>query len=157
MKKKDEIELEIDAQVKILEGNSMVGMDGPLVDREGFPRDDIDVYQVREARNKIICLGNDHKALMKQIEAQLYSIHAEAKDNGTTRIPIIGDTSTDPPRAFAHITMVTEGSPSHNAGLRVGDRVIEFGSIAADNFNGLNDISGVVQHSVGVGRPRLFR
>ena len=32
-----------------------VGMDGPLVDTEGFPRADIDVYSVRHARHGIIC------------------------------------------------------------------------------------------------------
>lgn len=31
-----------------------VGMKGPLVDNEGFPRADIDVYAVRVARNKTI-------------------------------------------------------------------------------------------------------
>ena len=30
-------------------------MKGPLVDAEGFPRSDIDVYSVRIARNRIIC------------------------------------------------------------------------------------------------------
>lgn len=30
-------------------------MNGPLVDAEGFPRDDIDLYQVRSARHDIIC------------------------------------------------------------------------------------------------------
>ena len=30
-------------------------MDGPLVDREGYPRSDIDVYAVRTARHKILC------------------------------------------------------------------------------------------------------
>lgn len=29
-------------------------MDDPLVDREGFPRADIDVYAVRVARNHLI-------------------------------------------------------------------------------------------------------
>ena len=29
-------------------------MKGPLVDNEGYPRSDIDVYAVRQARNKII-------------------------------------------------------------------------------------------------------
>ena len=32
-----------------------VGMTGPLVDEEGFPRSDIDVYAVRTARNRVIC------------------------------------------------------------------------------------------------------
>lgn len=30
-------------------------MDDPLVDAEGFPRNDIDINQVRLARNRIIC------------------------------------------------------------------------------------------------------
>ena len=30
-------------------------MDGPLLDNEGYPRNDIDVYTVRHARHKIIC------------------------------------------------------------------------------------------------------
>lgn len=32
-----------------------VGLDDPLVDAEGYPRQDIDVYQVRHARHRIIC------------------------------------------------------------------------------------------------------
>lgn len=41
-----------------------------LVDDQGFPRDDIDVYQVRTARHNIIC-----KYLCKQfIHLQSYSI-----------------------------------------------------------------------------------
>lgn len=31
-------------------------MDEPLVDREGYPRNDIDVAAVRLARNRIICM-----------------------------------------------------------------------------------------------------
>ena len=30
-------------------------MDGPLVDAEQFPRTDIDLYTVRQARHRIIC------------------------------------------------------------------------------------------------------
>lgn len=36
-----------------------VGMDGPLIDREGYPRADIDVYTVRKARQRIICKYQD--------------------------------------------------------------------------------------------------
>lgn len=32
-----------------------VGMHGRLVDGEGYPRTDIDVYAVRTARHRIIC------------------------------------------------------------------------------------------------------
>ncbi len=45
-----------------------VGMKGALVDREGFPRGDVDIYVVRTARQKVLCLQNDHKSLMKLLE-----------------------------------------------------------------------------------------
>ena len=31
-----------------------VGVSGPLVDNNGYPRNDIDVYAVRTARNRVI-------------------------------------------------------------------------------------------------------
>ena len=46
MKQKDNLEEEIKALNQVLESQK-VGMDDPLVDAEGFPRADIDVYQVR--------------------------------------------------------------------------------------------------------------
>lgn len=52
-----------------------VGMNEPLVDANGFPRNDIDVHQIRMARNKIICLTNDARNLMKQIEEKLFKFH----------------------------------------------------------------------------------
>lgn len=33
-------------------------MDDPLVDSEGFPRSDIDVYAVRTARHRILCTSS---------------------------------------------------------------------------------------------------
>lgn len=35
-------------------------------------------------------------------------------------------------------------------GLRVGDEVVEFGSVNAANFQNLQNIASVVQHSEGV-------
>lgn len=51
-------------------------MQDPLVERDGFPRNDIDVHQVRHARHQIICLQNDLKALMLDIERGLHDVHA---------------------------------------------------------------------------------
>lgn len=54
MEEKDRIENEIREQTAVLESNN-VGMSDPLVDADGFPRGDIDVYKVRHARHRIIC------------------------------------------------------------------------------------------------------
>ena len=35
-------------------------------------------------------------------------------------------------------------------GLMVDDKVILFGSVTADNFQGLQNIAAIVQHSIGV-------
>ncbi len=58
-------------------------MDKPLVDAEGFPRSDIDVYQVREARNKVAHLRHDAVDILNQIEKSLHSIHAQARGDRT--------------------------------------------------------------------------
>lgn len=52
-------------------------MNEPLVDADGFPRNDIDVYQCRNARHQIIYLQNDLKVLIKEIEKGLEAVHAE--------------------------------------------------------------------------------
>lgn len=41
---------------------------GPLVDQDGFPRGDIDIYMVRTKRHRFAVLQTDHKETMKQIE-----------------------------------------------------------------------------------------
>ena len=43
----------------------------------GFPRADIDVYQVRHARHSIRTKSNDLKDVLKKIESGLHNIHAQ--------------------------------------------------------------------------------
>ncbi|XP_020603041.1 26S proteasome non-ATPase regulatory subunit 9-like [Orbicella faveolata] len=80
MAKKDAIEQEIKEFQDVLESQKGVGMHGKLIDDENYPRSDIDVYAVRVARNRIICLQNDHKALMKEIEEGIHEVHARARE-----------------------------------------------------------------------------
>jgi 26S proteasome non-ATPase regulatory subunit 9 len=81
-------------------------MNQALVDREGFPRSDIDVVAVRTARHSIIGefhgfvelfghynqneslklhieLTNDHKEIMKQIEQAILGLHQDNRPNPT--------------------------------------------------------------------------
>ncbi|CCF73947.1 26S proteasome non-ATPase regulatory subunit 9 [Babesia microti strain RI] len=52
-----------------------VGLKQPLVDKEGFPLSDIDICTVANARHKLICLGNDLKQLMAEVEQRLIDYH----------------------------------------------------------------------------------
>ncbi|XP_062399614.1 26S proteasome non-ATPase regulatory subunit 9 isoform X2 [Sardina pilchardus] len=149
VKKKDEIEEQIKAYYDVLEDGG-VGMEGPLVDVEGFPRADLDLYQIRTARHSISCLQNDHKALMLEIEAALHQLHAHerAKREQDQQEEAMEQERTLPP-AFARVDHVTQGSPASQAGLRVEDEIIEFGSVNPGNFQNLQNIASVVQHSEG--------
>ncbi|KAL3837488.1 hypothetical protein ACJMK2_022841 [Sinanodonta woodiana] len=152
MKRRDEIEAEIKELGDVLESQGGVGMKGPLVDAEGFPRADIDVYSVRHARHHIIRLQNDHKALMKEIEEELYKIHADARmerEMAGNQSPIPMEIEDIPQEPFAIVDRVDEGSPALTAGLNVGDRITQFGSITKEKFQSLQNIGTVVQHSVG--------
>src|ERR1700722_20801667 len=65
--RKDGLEQDISAQFSILQANNATLHTPPLVDSEGFPRADIDVYAVRHARVKIIELKNDLRSVMDEI------------------------------------------------------------------------------------------
>ena len=77
MQRKEGIEAELDAQFSILKAHNCT-MQTALVDEEGFPRADIDVYAVRHARVRIIELRNDHKAVMDDILKGLQGVYNPA-------------------------------------------------------------------------------
>ncbi|XP_003974932.3 26S proteasome non-ATPase regulatory subunit 9 [Takifugu rubripes] len=152
IKKKDNIEEQIKAYFDVLEDQG-VGIEDSLVDEEGYPRADVNLYQIRTARHSISCLQNDHKAIMVEIEQALHRLHASEKakrekdETEAQEEAMEQQTSLPPP--FALVDAVTQGSPASGAGLHVGDEVIEFGSVTAANFQNLQNIASVVQHSEG--------
>ncbi|KAK1132564.1 hypothetical protein K0M31_013947 [Melipona bicolor] len=147
MKDKDKIESDLEALKEILDINH-VGMEDSLVDCEGYPRNDIDVYQMRHVRHKIICLRNDHKALMNKIEEGLHKVHALARNQTESPSPtttvIQDNVQLDP---FLKVNLVSPGSPADIAGIQVDDLILEFGSIDCRNFKSLKDIGTLVQNS----------
>ncbi|KAG8146044.1 putative 26S proteasome non-ATPase regulatory subunit 9-like protein, partial [Naja naja] len=147
LKKKDEIEAQIKAYYEVLQDQKGVGMNEPLVDAEGYPRADVDIYQVRTARHNIICLQNDHKALMQQVEQGLHQLHAREKekhnrDEAEARAEAQGQAL---PQPFARVNAVSPGSPASFSAK--GDEIAEFGSVNRQNFQSLQNIAVVVQHS----------
>lgn len=147
IKAKDKLESDIQGYKEILDCNH-VGMSDPLIDSDGFPRNDIDVYQVRNARHKIICLQNDHKALMKQIEGGLHQFHSltrsEIRDSTPSTSSFQETTLSEP---FLKVNLVSASSPAELAGIEVGDLIMEFGSIDSRNFRTLKDVGDLVERS----------
>ncbi|XP_055261207.1 26S proteasome non-ATPase regulatory subunit 9 [Moschus berezovskii] len=157
IRRKEEIEAQIKANYEVLESQKGIGMNEPLVDCEGYPRADVDLYQVRTARHNIVCLQNDHKAVMKQVEDALHQLHArdkekQARDLAEAHREALSHSQSQglsPPQAFAKVNSVSPSSPASIAGLQVDDEILEFGSVNTQNFQSLQNIGSVVQHSEG--------
>jgi 26S proteasome non-ATPase regulatory subunit 9 len=67
---KEGLETELQAQYDILKSHNST-MSTPLIDTEGFPRADIDIWAVRHARVRVIELRNDITAVVERIKGAL--------------------------------------------------------------------------------------
>ena len=64
-----------------------MGVNTPLVDEEGYPRSDIDIYRARGLRQRLNEIKYDHKLIMKQIESKLSA-------NGSTHGTAVSSSSS---------------------------------------------------------------
>eukprot|EP01006_Ploeotia_vitrea_P009941 TRINITY_DN25147_c0_g2_i1.p1 TRINITY_DN25147_c0_g2~~TRINITY_DN25147_c0_g2_i1.p1 ORF type:complete len:238 (-),score=95.66 TRINITY_DN25147_c0_g2_i1:7-720(-) len=167
MKQQEQLEREIGALHENLAG---VKNPSQLVDDQGFPRADIDVHSVAIMRQKIVLLQNDHKAVMRRIEKALPAhnalkrrfaeLHPEQESGSSS-----GNGNSDSKQQqeqpqqqveeqqkeeepFMVVGAVEDGSPAQDAGLRVGDQILRFGSINKHNFSNEAMVKAV-QHSKG--------
>lgn len=148
---KAKLEAEIQSIQEYLTEDGMPGISGSLLDNEGFPRADIDVYAIRKARNRLACAQTDHVAVMKRIEQVIATIHAgscvsvprpvpkpwrtDVENDGGGTAPMVVELLAAP---FALIDEVSEGSPAKEAGLAVGDEICQFGDIRRDASTDVN-------------------
>jgi 26S proteasome non-ATPase regulatory subunit 9 len=142
MRRKDAMEQEIMEWEEILNSHK-VGMTGSLLDSEGFPRSDIDIVQIRIARNKIICLKNDYKGIMKDIEQALYDVHKvnkEKKEQAKAQ-------ELKNQRPFAIVNTVAANSPASEAGLLEKDKIINFGTVNETNNENLKALAKIVMEN----------
>lgn len=133
-----------------------VTMQTPLCTFDGYPRDDIDVAQIRITRSRIIHLRNDYKGLMNKIEKGLHAHHATIAASLAAAAP----SSITPPSSvaaaqlieapFARVNTVAPGSPAADAGLQPGDHIKRFGSANVLNHARLAKVAEVVGQSEGV-------
>ncbi|RAL03850.1 putative 26S proteasome non-ATPase regulatory subunit Nas2 [Aspergillus ibericus CBS 121593] len=165
MQEKERIEEELSALSSVL-GSHGVNMNTSLTTFDGFPRDDIDVAQVRTTRARIIRLRNDHKEVMSHLEKGIHN-HFANLQRAQTAAPSsgnIGATSGPGHNAsdtgatgmpFAKVNSVVPGSPADQAGLRVGDTIRGFGGANWLNHERLSKVAEIVQQSEG--RPVVVR
>ncbi|KAE8885492.1 hypothetical protein PF005_g24164 [Phytophthora fragariae] len=181
VKAKAEIEAEIEAVGDELTSGNNPGLHGPLVDAEGFPRADIDVYRVRQLRHTLAVKRTDHQQVMKKIEEllpQLFAARSGKKAEETPTPPqaepqvdatlqkleaewkqklaVVSPDETQL-RPFAVVESVQNESPAQAAGLQAQDQVLCFGSADASNHRQLAAVRDIVQRNVGSGIRVLVR
>lgn len=96
MEQRAELEGNMDEIIARLTARGGAGMTEGLVDKEGFPRADVDVYQARQDRACLSMLKNDHKDLTARLEQGMHALHAAARSAGTA-----GMASTASPAGMA--------------------------------------------------------
>ncbi|PFH54067.1 hypothetical protein AMATHDRAFT_136532 [Amanita thiersii Skay4041] len=149
MEQKQSIESELEAQFSILKANN-TDLHTPLVDREGFPRDDIDVWAVRNARVRIIELRNDLSAVMNSIGKALEGVFDPSLEPSSARSGASGagagnDEADLTP--FAKVNSVAPSSPASEAGLKPQDLIVKFGHLTSKASPSLQAVAEVVNEN----------
>ncbi|PHH88210.1 hypothetical protein CDD83_7845 [Cordyceps sp. RAO-2017] len=155
-RQKDELEAELKALGGVLDSHG-VNMDTPLLTRDGFPRADVDVAQIRTTRARIIRLRNDYKDVMSSIEKCVHMHFASLDDANDLSAPGSGaqllssdaEAGAAAREPFAKINTVSPGSPAERSGLRPGDEIRVFGYVDRDNHDGLKKVAECVQGNEG--------
>ncbi|CBH13636.1 proteasome 26S non-ATPase subunit 9, putative [Trypanosoma brucei gambiense DAL972] len=124
-----------------------VGLRGSLVDSEGFPRDDCDLYAVRRARHTVNCGHNDLKSIEATIHEKLSQLHEECRgeaeeqmqrdkmkkkseDDQRRRDELKQVMSSKEP--FVRVVDVATGSPAEEGGLICGHLIVQYGDVDAE-------------------------
>ncbi|KAF9533137.1 hypothetical protein CPB83DRAFT_845895 [Crepidotus variabilis] len=135
MARKDALELELEGQLSVLKSNNS-DLHTPLVDREGFPKADIDIWAVRTARIRVIELRNDLKSIMDAIARALEGIYDPSLatsniEEWESQSPSASSSSSKP---FAKVEGVAPGSPAAEADMKQGDLVVKFDNLDQNSF-----------------------
>ena len=134
-------------------GEPPIGLKTPLVDAEGFPRGDIDVYNARQKRHRLSVINTDHKLLMQRIERELHLIHSSLPSSAASTTPAEAPQSSllqdyKMLKPIAKIDMILKGSPAEAAGLLNDDLLLRFGSVDCNISNPLNAIPAIVKNYI---------
>ncbi|KAL4780604.1 hypothetical protein BJX76DRAFT_337621 [Aspergillus varians] len=159
MQHKKRIEEELSALSSALSSHG-ANMNTSLTTFDGFPRDDIDVAQIRTIRAQIIRLRYDHKEVMTHIEKGIYT-HFAGLQSASHNTPLPNGSIPWPSELtssatgmgvltpFAKVNSVVSGSPADQAGLQSGDSIRSFGTVNWLNHERLSKVAEAVQQNEG--------
>lgn len=167
-------------------GEPPAGLKDPLCDHEGFPRGDIDLFEVRAKRNRLAIINTDYRSLMKEIEAEVAMMHAALLNVQHTGTSAVEEKETKPSTSKSHNDIVEQGrvsisevretklvrailipiakideilheSPSAEAGLVDGDLLLSIGNIDYRVSDPLSMIPKIVHDNANSAIPLVVR
>ncbi|KAK8864483.1 hypothetical protein IAR55_001733 [Kwoniella newhampshirensis] len=172
MQRRDDIEKEIEALKDVLTSHGATPQTS-LVDPEGYPRGDIDIYAIRHARSALVRLQNDRIEVTDRLSVALQNAFAapsssssdaaaaaSAQPNGhvqTSSVPKSNDVNGHhqieeeiwPERPVAKVNSVASGSPAADSGMRANDMIYSFEGVTVDSPGGIQSIGSLVARSEG--------
>ena len=174
-KERKKLEEKIASLTEFLNGPGMPGVDGSLIDRDGFPKPGLDPVTIRTVRLDLICTQNDLKNLMEKIEKKMASYFEEINNKKSEEIEEEpkknifnnkeekttdavdedknkeNDMEQNMKEAFAKIVSVEIGSPAEEAGLKPEDHIINFNGVLYKgvSHNPLITLSEIVKNKIG--------
>jgi 26S proteasome non-ATPase regulatory subunit 9 len=167
-KKRLKLEEEIMSLTNFLNSEGMPGVEGRLIDNEGFPLANVDIMAVRTARNKLILLQNDLKNLMLAIEKNMQEYFKADKDKRIQEVAKVTVAKEEPISIsvyeenlkssgsslkipFAWVGSIMESSPADEAGLKPNDGIITFDKTLfyGVSSNPLQKLAEIVGRKVG--------
>lgn len=144
---KSRIENELDRNFDLLQKHG-ADLTSPLITEDGFPRQDIDVLEVRLLRNYLNMLRNDLRAVIDRS----HSLLATHFQSNTPQQP------PSNPVPFAEIYGLIPRSPLHTAGCQEGDKLVSVASVNATNHSNLSFLQQTIQGNANVELPlRVLR
>jgi 26S proteasome non-ATPase regulatory subunit 9 len=174
-KEKKKLEEKIASLTDFLTQPGMPGINGSLIDKDGFPKEGLDLVTIRTVRHDLICAQNDLKNLMEIIEKKMMayfeelnkdkieeeSKEEEKKSNSNIKEETTADACSEDKNnnniqenlkePFAKIVNVEKGSPADEAGLKPEDDIIVFNGILykGASHNPLNTLADIVRNKIG--------
>ncbi|KXN88067.1 26S proteasome non-ATPase regulatory subunit 9 [Leucoagaricus sp. SymC.cos] len=158
IQKKESIESELSTHISILRSDN-IDMTTPLVDADGFPRADVDIWAVRKARARIIELRNDLRDVTDEIGKALEDVYAKPGSSSSNQAQQgLQQESASEEEAqveeqlvpFARVDDVAPGSPAVEAGVQREDLILKFGNLVKASFNppsSLSPLAGLVSQN----------
>ncbi|TYJ54148.1 hypothetical protein B9479_005246 [Cryptococcus floricola] len=158
MQRRDAIQKEIDVLTGVLTSHGTT-QSTSLVDNEGYPRGDIDIYAIRHARSSLVRLQTDRQTVNELLGNALNEAFApgssdSTQPNGNTLAinghppqPRAQPAEAWPEEAVVKVNSVAEGSPAAEAGLKAQDLVYSFAGITHASDAALQAIAAVVSRS----------